>query len=61
MNNTYFIFLIRRDHVLQLTAHLAAGILALVLLTGFFQPDPVKLSDTGAQTARASLVSGVSR
>src|SRR5262245_5782663 len=34
MNNTCFIFLIRRDHVLELTAHLAAGILALVLLTG---------------------------
>lgn len=34
MNNTCFIFLIRRDHVLGLAAHLAAGILALVLLTG---------------------------
>ena len=34
MNNTCFIFLIRRDHVLGLTAHLAAGILALLLLTG---------------------------
>jgi hypothetical protein len=34
MNNTCFIFLIRRDHVLGLGAHLAAGILALVLLTG---------------------------
>ncbi len=34
MNNASSIFLIRRDHVLGLAAHLAAGILALVLLTG---------------------------
>lgn len=34
MNNTSLIFLIRRDSVLGLAAHLAAGILALVMLTG---------------------------
>jgi hypothetical protein len=34
MNSPYFILLIRRDHVLGLGAHLAAGIIALLLLTG---------------------------
>jgi hypothetical protein len=34
MNSPYFIFLIRVDHVLGLAVHLAAGILALMLLTG---------------------------
>jgi hypothetical protein len=34
MNNPDFISLIRSDHVIGLGAHLVAGILALVLLTG---------------------------
>lgn len=34
MNNTCLLFLNRRDPILGLSAHLAAGILALVLLTG---------------------------
>ena len=34
MNNTCLLFLNRRDPILGLTAHLAAGILALILLTG---------------------------
>jgi hypothetical protein len=34
MNNSSCIFLIRCDHAVGLACHLAAGILALVLLTG---------------------------
>lgn len=34
MNSPYLLFLNRRDPIVGLAAHLAAGILALVLLTG---------------------------
>jgi hypothetical protein len=36
--NNYHTFLIRPDHVTQLAAHLAAGIVALALVTGLFMP-----------------------
>lgn len=52
MNNTCFIFLIRGDHVLGLAAHLAAGILALALLTG---AAPAK-SRADAQAAPSGIV-----
>jgi hypothetical protein len=44
--NSFITYLVRRDHSLQLAAHLAAGILSLVLLSGFVQS-----SDKSQQTA----------
>jgi hypothetical protein len=54
MNNPYFIFLIRRDHVLGLTVHLAAGILALVLLTGIARAE----NPAASPRAASSVVAG---
>jgi hypothetical protein len=54
MNNTCFIFLVRRDHVLALAAHLAVGILALVLVTVAARADTSAAS--GAPVA--TLVAG---
>jgi hypothetical protein len=54
MNNPYFIFLIRRDHVLGLTVHLAAGILALVLLTGVARAENPTVSTRAASSAVAN-------
>jgi hypothetical protein len=53
MNNPYFIFLIRRDHVLGLTVHLAAGILALVLLTGIARAENPAVSHPSVSSAVA--------
>jgi hypothetical protein len=53
MNNTSFIFLIRRDPVLGLAAHLAAGILALVLLTG---AAPVKTRSVSAAGSSVTVI-----
>lgn len=36
--NSFLTHLVRGDHSLQLAAHLAAGILSLILLTGAAQP-----------------------
>lgn len=52
MNNSGLLFLIRRDATRGLAAHLAAGILALVLLTGAARTS----SRTVAHTATASSV-----
>lgn len=45
--NTFITYLARGDHSLQLAAHLAAGILSLILLSGAARPSP----DTSTTTA----------
>jgi hypothetical protein len=42
--NNYHTFLIRPGYVAQLAAHLAAGIVALALVTGLFMPKAEQLS-----------------
>lgn len=54
MNNTYFISLIRRDQAVQIAGHLAAGILALVLLVGYSVSE-----SAGARKAEAAPTSAV--
>jgi len=41
MNNSSFILLIRRDHALELAAHLVAGLLVLGLATGFVRMETI--------------------
>lgn len=48
MNNTYFLHLIRRDSAVQLTIHLAAGILALLLITGIARAENPSLAKAPA-------------
>ncbi len=42
--NTLFVFIVRRDHIAQLTAHLAAGLVALALLSGMATATPKQIS-----------------
>jgi hypothetical protein len=37
--NSFLTYLVRGDHSLQLAAHLAAGIISLLLLSGAARPD----------------------
>lgn len=54
--NTYFLFLIRRDPVLQLTAHLAAGIAALLFITSFAAPKETHVNPLAHSTLTVSAV-----
>ncbi len=53
--NTFLTLLVRQDHSLQLAAHLAAGILSLVLLTGAAQPRPNPPAEPAAQVLEARV------
>lgn len=65
--NSFLTHLVRGDHSLQLAAHLAAGILSLLLLSGFARTNPAAASQPGASVeVRAStpalvVASAVSR
>ena len=52
--NSFLTHLVRGDHSLQLAAHLAAGILTLVLLTGFARSNPAPSSSAAAETQAAT-------
>jgi hypothetical protein len=52
--NSFLTYLVRGDHTLQLAAHLAAGILSLLLLSGAARPDPATPT-TSASTAPTAL------
>jgi hypothetical protein len=55
--NSFLTFLVRGDHSLQLAAHLAAGILSLLLLSGAARPDSAAgPAVTAAPVPSASLV-----
>jgi hypothetical protein len=43
--NSFITYLARGDHSLQLAAHLAAGILSLLLLSGAARPNAAASSD----------------
>lgn len=51
--NSFITYLARGDHSLQLAAHLAAGILSLLLLSGAARPNATASSDRVAD-ARGS-------
>jgi hypothetical protein len=64
--NSFLTHLVRGDHSLHLAAHLAAGILCLLLLSGAAQPSKPAVpapSQTVAQVAAAPtlVVASVSR
>lgn len=55
--NSFLTHLVRGDHSLQLAAHLAAGILSLLLLSGAARPDPAgDTAMTGARLEGPALV-----
>lgn len=52
--NTFLTHLVRRDHSLQLAAHLAAGIISLLLLSGFARPDPATTPSASVEIRAAA-------
>lgn len=57
--NTSLLFLVRRDPVFQLTAHLAAGIAALVFIASFATPKETRLSSSAHPAMTVTVASPV--
>jgi hypothetical protein len=55
--NSFPTHLVRADHSLQLAAHLAAGILCLLLLSGAAQPEKSSGSVASKSTLTAQVAS----
>jgi len=49
--NTLFAFIVRRDYIAQLTAHLAAGLVALALLSSMATATPKQVSPPASVSA----------
>lgn len=59
--NSFLTYLVRGDHCLQLAAHLAAGILSLILLSGAARPSPDTATADARTVAPTLVVANASR